>query len=221
MMCDLCKEHSNRIIRVNSWQVCQWCISNHVLDQALARSSGTPSTDHESCEKMKNLDRYNRGLRKFVHAACITVALMTAAASVARAGADPPKAWQDVRALVVRFNDAENSQNSGVLSALLLDSPDLNWSSGISNARGHEAVVAQLPFLYGGTMTVLPDYGALTIDLLSPIAADVTMPTLFRSESLLSDAVMTTTVVREHAVKTADGWRLSSVDTQPAPVRAP
>jgi hypothetical protein len=220
MMCDLCKEHSNRIIRVNSWQVCQWCISNQVLDQALARSSGAPPKNHESCEKMKKLDTDNRGLRKFIYAACVALALSTAAASMARAAGDPPKAWQDVRALVVRFNDAENSQNSGVLSALLLDSPDLNWSSGLASARGHEAVVAQLPFLYGGTMTVLPDYGALTIDLLSPIAADVTMPTQFRSESLLSDAVMTTTVVREHAVKTADGWRLSSIDTQPAPVRA-
>ena len=169
---------------------------------------------------MKNRLPDNRGLRAFAYAAFLTLALGTAAASTARADADPPKAWQDVRALVVRFNDAQNSQNSGVLSALLLDSPDLNWSSGIVSARGHEAVVAQLPFLYGGTMTVLPDYGALTIDLLSPIAADVTMPTLFRSESLLSDTVLTTSVVREHAVKTADGWRLSSIDTQPAPVRA-
>ncbi|HEV2878474.1 MAG TPA: hypothetical protein VGW96_02735 [Candidatus Eremiobacteraceae bacterium] len=170
---------------------------------------------------MKNRIPDNPGLRKFAYAAILTVALASSAASIARADADPPKAWQDVRALVVRFNDAQNSQNSGVLSALLLDSPDLNWSSGVSSARGHEAVVAQLPFLYGGTMTVLPDYGALTIDLLSPTAADVTMPTQFRSESLLSDAVMTTTVVREHAVKTADGWRLSSIDTQPAPLRAP
>lgn len=169
---------------------------------------------------MKNLDPDKRNVRKFVYVACIALALAMAGASIARADADPPKAWQDVRALVVRFNDAQNSQNSGVLSALLLDSPDLNWSSGVVSARGHEAVVAQLPFLYGGTMTVLPDYGALTIDLLSPTAADVTMPTQFRSESLLSDAVMTTSVVREHAVKTVDGWRLSSVDTQPAPVRA-
>jgi hypothetical protein len=35
MICDLCKQDSNRIIRVASWQVCQWCVSNHVLDHAL------------------------------------------------------------------------------------------------------------------------------------------------------------------------------------------
>lgn len=35
MICDLCKEHTNRFIRVASWQVCQWCVSNNVLDHAL------------------------------------------------------------------------------------------------------------------------------------------------------------------------------------------
>ncbi len=162
-----------------------------------------------------------RGARTFVCAALITLSLATAAASVARADADPPKAWQDVRALVVRFNDAENSQNTGVLSALLLDSPDLSWSSGLATERGHLAVSALLPDLYGSTMTVLPDYGNLTINLLSSTEADVMMPTQFRSESLQSDPMMTSSMVREHAVKTADGWRLVSIDTQPAPVRAP
>jgi len=160
-------------------------------------------------------------MRAIVCAAFITLSLAAAAASVARADADPPKAWQDVRALVVRFNDAENSQNTGVLSALMLDSPDLSWSSGVATERGHMAVSALLPDLYGSTMTVLPDYGNLTIDLLSPTEADVTMPTQFRSESLLSDAVTTSSMVRERATKTPDGWRLVSIDTQPAPLRAP
>jgi hypothetical protein len=35
MICDLCKEDSYRIVRVNSWQVCQWCVSNKVLEHAL------------------------------------------------------------------------------------------------------------------------------------------------------------------------------------------
>jgi hypothetical protein len=168
-----------------------------------------------------NLNSVNNCAPKIAYVAIIALALAMAAASAARAAADPPKAWQDVRALVVRFNDAENSNNSGVLSALLLDSPDLMWSNGVATARGHEAVVAQLPFLYGSTMRILPDYSELTIDLLSPTEADVRMPTQFRSDGLLSDAVLTSTVIRERAVKTQDGWRLSSIDTQPAPLRAP
>ena len=35
MLCELCRERSDRIIRVASWQVCQWCVSNNVLEHAL------------------------------------------------------------------------------------------------------------------------------------------------------------------------------------------
>jgi len=35
MICELCRERSDRIIRVASWQVCQWCVSNNVLEHAL------------------------------------------------------------------------------------------------------------------------------------------------------------------------------------------
>jgi hypothetical protein len=35
MICDLCKEDSDRIIRAGAWQVCQWCVSNNVLEHAL------------------------------------------------------------------------------------------------------------------------------------------------------------------------------------------
>ena len=35
MTCDLCKEDSDRMIHVASWQVCQWCVSNNVLEHAL------------------------------------------------------------------------------------------------------------------------------------------------------------------------------------------
>jgi hypothetical protein len=170
--------------------------------------------------KMNRNHDNNDGLRKIVLAGVTSLALALALSSAARAAGDPPKAWQDVRALVVRFNDAENSQNSGVLSALLLDSPNLSWSNGVTTALGHDAVVAQLPFLYGSMMSILPDYSALTIDLVSPTEADVTMPTQFRSEGLMTGALMTSSVVRERAVNTPDGWRFTSIDTQPAPRRA-
>ena len=39
MICNLCKQPSDRMIRVASWQVCQWCVSHNVLDHALAVES--------------------------------------------------------------------------------------------------------------------------------------------------------------------------------------
>ena len=35
MICDLCREESNQVVHVNSWTVCQWCVTNNVLDRAL------------------------------------------------------------------------------------------------------------------------------------------------------------------------------------------
>jgi hypothetical protein len=35
MLCDLCQCEQPQVIRVDSWQVCQWCVSNNVLRNAL------------------------------------------------------------------------------------------------------------------------------------------------------------------------------------------
>lgn len=35
MLCDLCNERAVRILRVNQWRVCQWCVTHQVLDHAL------------------------------------------------------------------------------------------------------------------------------------------------------------------------------------------
>jgi hypothetical protein len=35
MICDLCREESDQVVHVNSWTVCQWCVTNNVLDRAL------------------------------------------------------------------------------------------------------------------------------------------------------------------------------------------
>jgi len=39
MICDLCREESDHIVHVNSWTVCQWCVTNNVLDRALVVES--------------------------------------------------------------------------------------------------------------------------------------------------------------------------------------
>jgi len=35
MICDLCNRRADQVIRVDGWQVCQWCISNKVLEHAI------------------------------------------------------------------------------------------------------------------------------------------------------------------------------------------
>ena len=144
---------------------------------------------------------------------CFTFA---GAMSQARA-ADPPKAWQDVRALVVRFNDAQNVHNIDVVGALLLDSPNTWFAAGQAVQVGHDAAVRKLAQAFEGDWRVLPDYSQLSIQLTSPTQADVTVPTEFKSAVPGSDVVTTESMVRERAVLTQDGWRLASVTIDPAP----
>ncbi|HME80532.1 MAG TPA: nuclear transport factor 2 family protein [Candidatus Eremiobacteraceae bacterium] len=146
--------------------------------------------------------------------ACLAASLVLPA--VARASDDPPKAWQDVRALVVRFNDAQNSHDLDVIGALLLDSPDFTWADGPLTLRGHDAAMSQLAAMYqSATWSVLPDYGSLNIRLLSPDAADVSLPAQFKEDVANQDTLVTRSVVYERAIRTPQGWRLASVTVQP------
>ena len=36
MICDLCQQRAAHVIRVDRWIVCQWCVSNKVLEHAVA-----------------------------------------------------------------------------------------------------------------------------------------------------------------------------------------
>jgi hypothetical protein len=156
-------------------------------------------------------------MKKIILATAFSLALTLAAASAARASDGPPKAWQDVRALVVRFNDAQNAHNLDVVGALMLNSPDFVWEAGNVVELGHDAAVNKLAQIYQGDWRVLPDYGALSIELVTPTQADVTMPTEFKSAPAGQDVVTTESVVRERAVLTPQGWRLVRIATDPPP----
>jgi hypothetical protein len=155
-------------------------------------------------------------MKKIAFAIFACVALALGLNQPARAQPDPPKAWQDVRALVVRFNDAQNAHDLDVIGALLLDSPSFTWADGSETLQGHDAAVNRLAAMYqSGAWSVLPDYGSLNIRLVSPDAADVTLPAQFKEDIPNQDTLVTSSVVYERAVRTPEGWRLSSVNVQP------
>jgi len=159
-------------------------------------------------------------MKKIAFASFMGLALAMSMVSMARADADPPKAWQDVRALVVRFNDAQNAHNLDVIGALLVNSPDFVWAVGPTVQHGRDAALGQLAAMYqAANWSVLPDYGALNIQLLGDDQADVTLPTQFKATTPLQDTTMQA-VVHERAIKTSEGWRLSAVAVQPQPAAA-
>ena len=156
-------------------------------------------------------------MKKIILATAIGLALTLVTASATRADTDPPKAWQDVRALVVRFNDAQNAHNLDVVDALMLNSPDFVWSAGNILELGHDAALGKLAQVYQGDWRVLPDYGALSIQLVSPSEAYITAPTEFKTALPGQDVMTTESVVRERAVLTPAGWRLARIATDPPP----
>ncbi|MBV8222409.1 MAG: hypothetical protein JO293_03545 [Candidatus Eremiobacteraeota bacterium] len=147
----------------------------------------------------------------------LSLTILAIMAADARAASDPPKAWQDVRALVVRFNDAQNVHNIDVSGALLLNSPEVSLTAGPVLAVGHDAAVNALVRAYAGDWRVLPDYGRLSIQLTSPTQADVSVPVEFKTAAPGQDITTTESMVRERAVLTPDGWRLASIAIDPAP----
>lgn len=159
-------------------------------------------------------------MKKIAFASFMTLALATSMVSMARSDTDPPKAWQDVRALVVRFNDAQNAHNLDVIGALMMNSPDFVWAVGSTVQHGRDAALGQLAAMYQqANWSVLPDYGALNIQLLGDDQADVTLPAQFKTTTPLQDTTIQA-VLHERAIKTPEGWRLASVAVQLEPVAA-
>ena len=154
-------------------------------------------------------------MKKIVFAMLAGLVLAASVPAIARAANDPSKGWQDVRALVVRFNDAQNAHNLDVIGALMTDSPRFEWSFGQYQQHGRDAALAQLAGMYQrADWSILPDYGNLDIHMTGSSSADITMPVQYKASTPAQDATLTA-LVHEQAVKTPDGWRLSGLQVQP------
>lgn len=159
-------------------------------------------------------------MKRISIAAVLGLALFAAGTAIARPDTDPPKAWQDVRALVVRFNDAQNAHNLDVAGALLLDSPYLQWTEGSITLRGHDAALRRLAQLYASIFDVMPDYGQMTIDMLGSDEARVAVPVRYGTGVPGSGPTTVASFMTARAVRTPSGWRLAEVSHEPVPIAA-
>ena len=157
-------------------------------------------------------------MKKISIVVALGLVLFAAGTAIARPDSDPPKAWQDVRALVVRFNDAQNAHNLDVASALLLDSPYLRWTEGSFTLLGHDAAVGRLAQLYAGVFDVMPDYGQMNIVLVGSDEAQVAVPIRYGSGLPGSSPTTVQSFLTARAVRTPVGWRLAEVRHEPTPI---
>lgn len=136
----------------------------------------------------------------------------------ARADADPPKSWQEVRALIARFMDAQNAHNLDVTGALLWNSPDFQMQAPDALIRGHDEAVTRFNALYQGMWRLSPDYSGLDIKITSPGRAQFTVPVEYKTGEANGDPITTQSILQASAIRTGDGWRIASIMPQPPPV---
>ena len=102
---------------------------------------------------------------------------------------------------------------------MLYDSPNLLWISRGTVVWGKEAALKRFEMFYQGTWKLEPEFGALKVMQLGPKTAQVFVPIVFTIGAPGQSAQVTKSLMNQILVKTADGWRVSSI--LPIPVPAP
>ena len=145
------------------------------------------------------------------HSAWLLSALL-ALPLVANASAE-----DDIKAVFNSFVAAQNAHDPKAVSNTLHDSPNLLWITRGSAIWGREAALKRFEALYQGTWKLEPEAGALKVMVLGPDTAQIFVPIVFTIGAPGQTAQPTRFLMNQVLIKTADGWRVSSILPIPAP----
>ncbi len=123
----------------------------------------------------------------------------------------------DVKTVFDAFVAAQNAHDPKAVSNTLHDSPNLLWISRGTVIWGREAALKRFEALYQGTWKLEPEAGALKVMVLGPDTAQVFVPIVFTIGAPGQTAQPTRFLMNQILVKTAEGWRVSSILPIPAP----
>ena len=123
----------------------------------------------------------------------------------------------DVKIVFDAFVAAQNAHDPKAVSNTLHDSPNLLWITRGTAIWGREAALKRFETLYQGTWKLEPETGALKIVVLSLDTAQVFVPIVFTIGAPGQPAQRTRFLMNQILVKTAEGWRVSSILPIPAP----
>ena len=123
----------------------------------------------------------------------------------------------DVKTVFDAFVAAQNAHDPKAVSNTLHDSPNLLWITRGTAIWGREAALKRFETLYQGTWKLEPEAGALKVVVLSPDTAQVFVPIVFTIGAPGQPAQPTRFLMNQILVKTAEGWRVSSILPSPAP----
>ena len=123
----------------------------------------------------------------------------------------------DVKKAFEAFVAAQNAHDPKAVSNTLHDSPNLLWITRGTAIWGKEAALKRFEALYQGTWKLEPEAGALKVMVLGPDTAQIFVPIVFTIGAPGQTAQPTRFLMNQVLIKTAEGWRVSSILPIPAP----
>jgi Domain of unknown function (DUF4440) len=141
----------------------------------------------------------------------ISLMLLTVA-GMAEAGTE-----EDVTALFNKFVAAQNAHDLKAVGELLQNSPNFLWITRGAPIWGREAALKRFEALYQGTWSLDPKSDELKIIELQPGVAQLYVPVTFMIAPAGQTAQPTRFLFNQVVVRTAEGWKVSSILPIPAP----
>jgi ketosteroid isomerase-like protein len=125
----------------------------------------------------------------------------------------------EVRATFERFVAAQNDHDAKAVEALLLDSPSFLWITRGTPVWGVDAAMKRFATLYQGTWRLDPEAAGLKVVMLGEGVAQLYVPIMFTIGPAAHSAQPTRFLMNQVLVKTASGWKVSSILPIPAPTQ--
>ena len=138
--------------------------------------------------------------------------LLLTVAGVARAGTE-----EEVTALFAKFVAAQNAHDLKAVGELLQDSTQFLWVTRGVPIWGRDAALKRFEALYQGTWSLDPKTDELKVIELQPGVVQLYVPITFMISPAGQTAQPTRFLMNQVLVKTADGWKISSILPIPAP----
>jgi uncharacterized protein (TIGR02246 family) len=133
------------------------------------------------------------------------------------AGAARASSEDEIKALFTKFVEAQNAHDLKAVGNLLQDSPNFLWITRGTPIWGRDAALRRFEALYQGTWSLDAKTDELRVIELQPGVAQVYVPITFMIAPAGQTAVSARFLMNQVVVKTADGWKVSSI----LPILAP
>ena len=133
------------------------------------------------------------------------------------AGAARASSEDEIKALFTKFVEAQNAHDLKAIGNLLQDLPNFLWIALGTPIWGRDAALRRFEALYQGTWSLDAKTDELRVIELQPGVAQVYVPITFMIAPAGQTAVSARFLMNQVVVKTADGWKVSSI----LPILAP